>query len=88
METVSRYGREPSLYLAFLQLGILSNVDNASIAHTLKLLEVLFLIVVTAEDVKSYKLGLSLFEEAVRRLTAAGIQKVESCTLHQASITT
>jgi 2-haloacid dehalogenase len=59
------------------KLGILSNVDNASIAHTLKLLEVPFLTVVTAEDVSSYKPGLPHFEEAVRRLAAAGIQKSE-----------
>jgi 2-haloacid dehalogenase len=59
------------------QLGILSNVDNISIAGTLKLLEVPFLTVVTAEDVKSYKPGLPHFEEAVRRFAAAGIQKNE-----------
>jgi 2-haloacid dehalogenase len=59
------------------KLGILSNVDNASIARTLKLLEVPFLTVVTAEDVKSYKPGLSHFEEAVRRFATAGIQKSE-----------
>jgi FMN phosphatase YigB (HAD superfamily) len=36
-----------------------------------------FLTVVTAEDVKSYKPGLSHFEEAVRRFATAGIQKSE-----------
>jgi 2-haloacid dehalogenase len=59
------------------KLGILSNVDNASIASTLKLLDVPFSAVVTAEDVKSYKPGLAHFEEAVRRFAASGIQKSE-----------
>ena len=36
-----------------------------------------FLTVVTAEDVKSYKPGLSHFEEAVRRFATAGIQRSE-----------
>ena len=38
-------------------LGILSNVDNASLAGTLRMLEVPFLFTVTAEDVSSYKPG-------------------------------
>jgi 2-haloacid dehalogenase len=59
------------------KLGILSNVDNASIASTLKLLAVPFSTVVTAEDVKSYKPGLPHFEEAIRRFAALGIQKSE-----------
>ena len=59
------------------KLGILSNVDNASIASTLKLLDVPFSAVVTAEDVKSYKPGLAHFEEAVRRFAASGIRKSE-----------
>ena len=61
----------------FYKLGILSNVDNASVATTLELLEVPFFTVVTAEDVKSYKPGLPHFEEAVRRFAASGIQKSE-----------
>jgi 2-haloacid dehalogenase/putative hydrolase of the HAD superfamily len=59
------------------QLGILSNVDNASILSTLKLLDVPFSTVVTAEDVKSYKPGLPHFEEAIKRFAASGIQKSE-----------
>jgi 2-haloacid dehalogenase len=59
------------------QLGILSNVDNASIAKTLKLLDAPFLTVVTAEDVESYKPGLPHFEEAIRRFAASGIRKSE-----------
>ena len=58
-------------------LGILSNVDNASLAGTLKLLEVPFAFTVTAEDVGSYKPGLAHFEEAFRRLAATGIRKDE-----------
>jgi 2-haloacid dehalogenase len=59
------------------KLGILSNVDNASLESTLKLLDVPFSTVVTAEDVKSYKPGLPHFEEAIRRFAASGIQKSE-----------
>ena len=59
------------------QLGILSNVDNASILSTLELLDVPFSTVITAEDVKSYKPGLPHFEEAIRRFAASGIQKSE-----------
>jgi 2-haloacid dehalogenase/putative hydrolase of the HAD superfamily len=59
------------------ELGILSNVDNASILSTLKLLDVPFSTVVTAEDVESYKPALPHFEEAIRRLAASGIQKDE-----------
>lgn len=59
------------------KLGILSNVDNASISNTLELLGVRFSTVVTAEDVKSYKPGLPHFEEAIRRFAASGIQKSE-----------
>jgi 2-haloacid dehalogenase len=59
------------------ELGILSNIDNASIASTLKLLDVRFSTVVTAEDVESYKPALPHFEEAIRRFAASGIQKDE-----------
>jgi 2-haloacid dehalogenase len=65
-------------YLArHYRLGILSNVDNTSLAGTLKLLEVPFAFTVTAEDVGSYKPGLAHFEEAFRRLAATGIRKDE-----------
>jgi len=59
------------------KLGILSNVDNASVARTLKLLDVPFATVITAEDVRSYKPGLPHFEEAIRRFSAMGIEKSE-----------
>ncbi|MCW0234278.1 MAG: HAD-IA family hydrolase [Ferrovibrio sp.] len=57
------------------KLVILSNVDNASLAGTLRLLEVPFTFTVTAEDVGSYKPGLPHFEKALQKLAALGIQK-------------
>lgn len=59
------------------KLGILSNVDNASLAGTLKLIDVPFAFTVTAEDVGSYKPGLAHFEAAFRRLAEAGVRKDE-----------
>lgn len=48
------------------RLGILSNIDNDLLAGTLKRLEARFDILVTAENVKSYKPGFAHFEEARR----------------------
>jgi 2-haloacid dehalogenase len=59
------------------QLGILSNVDNASLTGTLKLLDVPFAFTVTAEDVGSYKPGLPHFEAAFDRIAGLGIRKDE-----------
>jgi len=59
------------------KLTILSNVDNASLAGTLKLLQVPFTFTVTAEDVGSYKPGLPHFEKAIQKLGAIGIKKDE-----------
>lgn len=56
-------------------LGILSNVDDASLARSLRLLEVPFLLTVTAERVGSYKPGLPHFETAVAELEAQGMPK-------------
>ncbi len=47
-------------------LGILSNVDNDLIEGTLNHFPVRFNMIVTAENVKSYKPGLAHFEEARR----------------------
>ena len=47
-------------------LGILSNVDNELLAATLNQLEARFDIIVTAENVKSYKPNLGHFREAHR----------------------
>ena len=58
-------------------LGILSNVDNASLAGTLKMLEVPFLFTVTAEDVSSYKPGQPHFDAAMQEAARHGIEKSE-----------
>ncbi len=49
-------------------LGILSNTDNDLLAGTLKHLRARFDILVTAENVRSYKPGPRHFEEARRRI--------------------
>ncbi|HEY0912133.1 MAG TPA: HAD-IA family hydrolase [Bradyrhizobium sp.] len=65
-------------YLArHYRLGILSNVDNASLAGTLKRLDVPMAFTVTAEDVGCYKPGLAHFEVAFARLSECGIHKDE-----------
>jgi 2-haloacid dehalogenase len=58
-------------------LGILSNVDNASLAGTLRMLEVPFLFTVTAEDVSSYKPGQPHFDAAIEEAARHGIEKGE-----------
>lgn len=58
-------------------LGILSNVDNASLAGTLRMLEVPFLFTVTAEDVSSYKPGQPHFDAAIEQAARHGIGKRE-----------
>jgi 2-haloacid dehalogenase len=66
-------------YLAgFYKLVILSNVDNASLAETVRRqLQVPFEATVTAEDVASYKPGLPHFTRAFDQLAAKGIAKDE-----------
>jgi 2-haloacid dehalogenase/putative hydrolase of the HAD superfamily len=59
------------------RLGILSNVDNASLAGTLKLLDVPFAFTVTAEDVASYKPGQPHFDAGFRKLAELGIGRDE-----------
>jgi len=59
------------------KLVILSNVDNTSLAGTLRALDVPFLFTVTAEDVGSYKPGQPHFDTALRRLADHGIAKSE-----------
>ncbi|QOZ66120.1 HAD hydrolase-like protein [Bradyrhizobium arachidis] len=58
-------------------LGILSNVDNASLAGTLRMLEVPFLFTVTAEDVSSYKPGQPHFDAAIQEAARRGIERSE-----------
>ncbi|MFZ5792540.1 MAG: haloacid dehalogenase type II [Pseudomonadota bacterium] len=72
--------------LAYLRrhykLAILSNVDRASFAHSRKKLGVDFDLVVTAEDVGSYKPALKHFEVGLAQLAAMGIPKAK--VLHTA----
>jgi 2-haloacid dehalogenase len=58
-------------------IAILSNVDNASLAGTLKMLEVPFLFTVTAEDVGSYKPEQPHFDAAVREAAEHGMSRGE-----------
>jgi 2-haloacid dehalogenase len=65
-------------YLArFYKLGILSNVDNASLKGTMTRLEVPFDLTVTAEDVGSYKPNIAHFETALTRFADRGIARNE-----------
>ncbi len=59
------------LSAAGLRLGILSNVDDDLLAATRRRLPVAFELVVTAQQVGSYKPAPGHFQEARRRLTAA-----------------
>ena len=65
--------------LAYLKrhyrLAILSNVDRASFAHSRRKLGQEFDLVVTAEDVGSYKPALKHFEVGLARLAGMGIAK-------------
>jgi len=56
-------------------LAILSNVDEASLLRSLRLLEVPFLLTVTAERVGSYKPAAPHFETAIAELAARGYPK-------------
>lgn len=59
------------------KLGIISNIDDDLFAATNKLLDTSFDLIVTAQQVKSYKPSLSNFYEAIRRAGQAGIKKEE-----------
>jgi 2-haloalkanoic acid dehalogenase type II len=65
--------------LAYLKrhykLAILSNIDRASFAHSARKLGQEFDLVVTAEDVGSYKPALKHFEVGLARLAAMGVPK-------------
>ena len=65
--------------LAYLKrhykLAILSNVDRASFAHSNRRLGVEFDLIVTAEDVGSYKPTPRNFEVLLERLAALGVRK-------------
>ncbi len=57
------------------KLVILSNVDRASFAHSAKKLGVAFDLVVTAQDVGSYKPNLAHFHVGLEKLAAMGVPK-------------
>ncbi len=57
------------------RLCILSNVDRASFARSNKKLGVEFDLIVTAEDVKSYKPALAHFHRAIEQLAAMGVAR-------------
>jgi putative hydrolase of the HAD superfamily len=57
------------------RLCILSNVDRASFARSNRRLGVAFDLIVTAEDVKSYKPNLNHFHRAFEQLAAMGIAR-------------
>ncbi|MFO0996855.1 MAG: HAD hydrolase-like protein [Alphaproteobacteria bacterium] len=59
------------------KLGIVSNIDNASIEKSKRRLNAPFAVTVTAEDVNSYKPHLAHFEEAFRQFAALGIRRDE-----------
>ncbi len=59
------------------KLGIISNIDDDLFAATNKLLDTSFDLIVTAQQVKSYKPSLNNFHEAIRRASEAGIGKEE-----------
>jgi 2-haloalkanoic acid dehalogenase type II len=67
--------------LAYLErhykLVILSNVDRASFAHSARKLGVDFDLVVTAQDVGSYKPNLAHFNVGLERLAAMGVPKAK-----------
>ncbi len=57
------------------KLVILSNVDNASFAHSNRRLQVAFDAVYTAEDIGSYKPSLRNFEYMLDKLAGLGVAK-------------
>jgi 2-haloacid dehalogenase len=59
------------------KLGIISNIDDDLFAATNKLLDTSFDLIVTAQQVRSYKPSLNNFHEAIRRAGEAGIGKEE-----------
>jgi 2-haloacid dehalogenase len=61
----------------YYRLGILSNVDNNSLNGTVGQFSVPFDVLVTAEDVGSYKPGLPHFEAALKKFVGLCIDKAE-----------
>ena len=61
----------------YFKLIVLSNVDNASFAHSNKKLQVVFDAVYTAEDIGSYKPSQLNFDYMLANLQRLGIEKVD-----------
>ena len=61
----------------YYKLVILSNIDNASVAHSIKKLQVSFDAAYTAEDVGSYKPSPRNFEYMLENLARLGIKPQE-----------
>ena len=53
------------------KLGILSNIDNDLLAETRRHFSVNFAVIVTAQDISSYKPGMGHFHEARRKIGSA-----------------
>ena len=64
------------------ELGILSNIDDDLLAQTRKRFTVDFRIIVTAQQVKSYKPGLAHFEKARELTGAAGFLHAAQSYFH------
>jgi len=79
---------ESLLYLKkYFKLGVLSNIDNTTFhQHTSPKLGVDWDLVITAEDVGSYKPDKPHFAEAKKRLGAAGLQTSEMLHLGVATL--
>jgi 2-haloacid dehalogenase len=65
-------------------LAALSNVNDASLSRSPQLLQSPFLLMVSAEDIGSYRPGLPHFAAAIRRLAERGYPK-ESIRFRQRS---
>lgn len=68
-DTVSSLG----YFQNHFELGILSNVDNASMKQTLAQLETSFKLTVTAEDIGSYKPAFPHFVQSIKFFKSRGI---------------
>lgn len=89
-EDCARYGASIALWPAFpdsaealgylkkhYKLAILSNVDNASFAHSNKKLNVTFDAIYTAEDIGSYKPETRNFDYMLEKLATLGLAKAD-----------
>src|SRR6266571_773936 len=77
LAAVFRHERESQAFERYYRLGILSNVDNNSLSGTLGQFFVPFDVLLTAQDVGSYKPGLAHFEAALKKFVGLGIDRAE-----------